>query len=474
MRSCSRPFHGQRRRLKAALYSLLCLSFCSPSTGGSNRPSTSLDSKLLLSFEFRFHFRILFQGDERVVYNLRWPMFSLLDSTISLFIMCTTSILSDGMEYIAALTDRINFSDSESLPRPPSPLNGKSGRQIFNVCEANIPKACQRTYFKTVRLRGRYDGPCDNPKEHVDPALAASTLPCRHSKAAPRACLKALLNASSSRSISSLRSPDRFLPQRPALNSASQSYRINRDPESLSTLEKLLRNNKASPDAFSPRRNVTISVPEPSVVPSLPNGRRFNAAGRREASVLTFQHDLPLGNGNRHVSIGTVWTVGGLAQMNVGRPATDGRPLGTGTNAPLYTTSFSTVRPRAEEELEKHESRLAEALQVDRVTRVLEFRDPSMPLLRLRETIRKIDLREKKAVWKGTEWIMSGLKRKVSLIHEVCAFTSYKVYLHQSLNLRFVLCPLLHSKFWMPRTFVTIFTALFWRTLLRAIRSLLG
>lgn len=81
----------------------------------------------------------------------------------------------------------------------------------------------------------------------------------------------------------------------------------------------------------------------------------------------------------------------------------------SGTNAPLYTTSFSAARPKAKEELEKHEDRLAEALELDRVTRVLEFRDPSTTLLKqVPSTSLKGAEPEAKTAWKGTEWVLGG------------------------------------------------------------------
>jgi hypothetical protein len=83
--------------------------------------------------------------------------------------------------------------------------------------------------------------------------------------------------------------------------------------------------------------------------------------------------------------------------------------LGSGTNAPLYTTSFSAARPKAREEMEKHEGRLASALELDRVQRVLEFRESSMSPQQTTTTgkHKRTDI-ESKTVWKGTEWVMGG------------------------------------------------------------------
>jgi meiosis-specific APC/C activator protein AMA1 len=83
--------------------------------------------------------------------------------------------------------------------------------------------------------------------------------------------------------------------------------------------------------------------------------------------------------------------------------------VGSGTNAPLYTASFSNARPKAQEDLENHEGRLAEALELDRNARVLEFRDPSFstpkPPTIGRTKGSELDSR---AAWDGTEWVIDG------------------------------------------------------------------
>jgi meiosis-specific APC/C activator protein AMA1 len=111
------------------------------------------------------------------------------------------------------------------------------------------------------------------------------------------------------------------------------------------------------------------------------------------------------------VSFGTVWTVGGLAPLSSGVQSGHGGLLASGTNAPLYTTSFLAARSNAIEEMEKHEGRLAEALELDRASRVLEFRDPSgSPLRAVYPPGSKCSKQKPKTVWKGTEWVMGGLE----------------------------------------------------------------
>jgi len=81
--------------------------------------------------------------------------------------------------------------------------------------------------------------------------------------------------------------------------------------------------------------------------------------------------------------------------------------MGSGTNAPLYTTPFSIARHKMREDMENHESRLAEALELDRSTRVLEFRDPSIsPPRSVANDKKKNSEIEQKTIWNGTEWVM--------------------------------------------------------------------
>lgn len=119
------------------------------------------------------------------------------------------------------------------------------------------------------------------------------------------------------------------------------------------------------------------------------------------------------------MSVGTIWTVGGVApSAPSGVPNGRGGLLGSGTNARLYTTSFSDAHSKVKEdaEKEKYENRLADALHLDRISRVFEYRDPfSSPpkVLELERTS-----------WTGTEWALSETKPSESCydnLESVCS-----------------------------------------------------
>lgn len=124
-----------------------------------------------------------------------------------------------------------------------------------------------------------------------------------------------------------------------------------------------------------------------------------------------------------------MWAVGGVAPITQGIPDGRGGLLRSGTNAPLYTTTFS-ARPKAQEDKEKHEDRLAEALELYRVGRVLEFRESLSPTKRPPTNKKHKDIEtESRTIWTGTEWTMekpdhSMLNSKVSpttSLHTSCS-----------------------------------------------------
>ncbi|KAK2627596.1 hypothetical protein QTJ16_003562 [Diplocarpon rosae] len=267
-------------------------------------------------------------------------------------------------------------------------------------------------FYKSSVVLSQYDGPSDTEKR----VLSTSTLPRVNPRTLNVRRRPSLKVFTSSTSSGSLRAPDRFLPKRPTLDSAVESFRASKDPRVLTTDEKLLRHKDASPDAFKPRRRATSPIP--NAIRHEPR-RNFsgNRSGSGSATVLTFQRDPVATNGERQVSVGTIWRVGGLAPVS-GVSNGRGGLLGSGTNAPLYTTSF-TAKPKAQEDKERHESRLAEALELDRVGRVFEFRDPSTSPLKSRpDEKRTLSGKAFKTTWLGTEWVSGISDRKPQVIEE--------------------------------------------------------
>ncbi|OLN86159.1 putative WD repeat-containing protein C13G6.08 [Colletotrichum chlorophyti] len=103
---------------------------------------------------------------------------------------------------------------------------------------------------------------------------------------------------------------------------------------------------------------------------------------------------------------GTAWTPRMTtpptsAAVNGGR----GRYLRTGTNVQLFTANFSSSRLKQKEDIEQHQGRLAEALKIDQVARILDFGRPSSP----HERVARLETREPlhllRTNWNGSEWV---------------------------------------------------------------------
>ncbi|OTA90062.1 hypothetical protein M434DRAFT_33887 [Hypoxylon sp. CO27-5] len=180
-------------------------------------------------------------------------------------------------------------------------------------------------------------------------------------------------------------SPDRFVPFRMPIG---DRFRATKQAHELSPSERLHRTDDAASDVFcfTPKRPTPVSSRWAS---------RSDSNQRRVGTVLGL-HSLE----QRQVSNGAVWSVGGLAPGGV--EDGHGRRVSSGTNARLYTTSFSNTRPKSEEDQDKHEGRLALALKIDRVQRILDF-DGYSTFPRCKHKVRP-SLREAKTIWTGSEW----------------------------------------------------------------------
>jgi meiosis-specific APC/C activator protein AMA1 len=205
------------------------------------------------------------------------------------------------------------------------------------------------------------------------------------------------------RRTSSIRTPDRFVPTRTRSTSLSERFRTTKLVDDLSPDEKLLRHNGATPDAFCFRRRAIVPMASEFRAVSSESGV-FRMAG----TVLSPLPDNQGGPRERQVSHGTVWAVGGVAPSGTAVDDGRGRLVQSGTSARLFTTNFSIARPKMEEELEKHDGRLACALDINRVQRILDFDISStFPQSRGKKSMRQ-SLQDLKTAWNGTEWVKWG------------------------------------------------------------------
>jgi meiosis-specific APC/C activator protein AMA1 len=99
--------------------------------------------------------------------------------------------------------------------------------------------------------------------------------------------------------------------------------------------------------------------------------------------------------------------VGGIAPsepaVNNGR----GQLVQRGTSARLFRTFFPPIYANPDDELDRHEARLAMALDLDRAQRVLQFNVPessnTRPVGKLEATSSRL-----KTFWDGSRWVKQG------------------------------------------------------------------
>lgn len=204
-------------------------------------------------------------------------------------------------------------------------------------------------------------------------------------------------------------SPDRFIHSRPSGDSHVTSYKISKSPEQLSITERLLRHNSATPDPFSPRSPQQIEDDATSFRDRVARtnhstryGANGNILGLRSASV-----DLQ----PRRVSNGAVWNVGGTAAAGApvtGVPNGRGGLLGSGTNAPMFTSRFFEEET-ADQSIERFEGRVAAALDIDQISRTLHV-SPS-PDRRPQSSSSNSNNKSKESsptVWRDGGWTNDG------------------------------------------------------------------
>jgi hypothetical protein len=198
-------------------------------------------------------------------------------------------------------------------------------------------------------------------------------------------------------------SPDRFIPKRDFAESSSTAFRVAKHPLRLSPRGKPLRRCPLDNDPFLPpntRRLPTVSRPrQPTRLQQAPRQRphlvnRLPVSGR-----LVPDETL------RQVSAGAVWSVGGasavLGDSLSSAPGDTSILTGSGLTAPNYVAQFLPNKPEFDEE-ERHEWRIALALNIDPTTRLLGtflpcFQAPLSPASPHYERLSPF-------VWKDSAW----------------------------------------------------------------------
>lgn len=226
---------------------------------------------------------------------------------------------------------------------------------------------------------------------------------------------------------------DRFIPVRSFSDAVIDTFRSSKSPHELSPDERLLRHQSAEFDPFgsaihSSRREVRSSMRTRGQRYALnsPLGptRNGGVLGVRSNSASLL---------NRQASLGGVWsfaTVSGDASGPIpGVSNGRGGLMGRGTNAPMYSSRFFEG-DNPEEALEKHEGRLALALDFDQANKVLSFGTTGITTNRRASHGMRILKNgslnvspdrghpDVQTIWKDNEWVKEGMvTRKIRSTH---------------------------------------------------------
>ncbi|PSR97335.1 hypothetical protein BD289DRAFT_459027 [Coniella lustricola] len=161
--------------------------------------------------------------------------------------------------------------------------------------------------------------------------------------------------------VSSVRAPDRFVPIRDHNRPSSEKLRTTQALNDLSPSERLVRHNHDAPDPFYFR---------PRALPPSPTEARKARRPSQGRTVLAANLDNQT---ERRAVSSSVWAVGGVAPNHGAIDNGRGGLFTSGTNAPMFNTHFPPSKPKDQEDIEKHEARLASAFQLDRSSRMLNL-----------------------------------------------------------------------------------------------------
>ncbi|KAJ9417227.1 fzr protein [Fusarium oxysporum] len=107
--------------------------------------------------------------------------------------------------------------------------------------------------------------------------------------------------------------------------------------------------------------------------------------------------------GDRQVSMGAMWSVGGLAPNAIATDDGQGHLVRRGTNARVFPTLFQESLVSTSVEKEKHEGRIASALNIDQVRKILEFARAQQIPQSLKQHGLHTDFSH--TSWNGYQWV---------------------------------------------------------------------
>ncbi|KAK0741786.1 WD40-repeat-containing domain protein [Apiosordaria backusii] len=243
-----------------------------------------------------------------------------------------------------------------------------------------------RYHRNTVALPVNYP----RPRPALSTSLSFDTSP-----ALPRRTANSTPGPSSSWS----RLPDRFIPARPReRETQTERYRTRKPANQLTRAERLLRHKGAAEDAFCYRRHVPSA---PIIGDLLDRGEPVHHDGIRYVptpTVLGPRDQNGNHNGDRQISHGAVWSVGGMAPGSAAVNNGRGQLVTSSTNARHFRSNFPMLQPKPNEQREKYGARIAVALGLDRAEKVLKISLPQ------RVNVNPLNPHNP-TKWNGVQWV---------------------------------------------------------------------
>jgi hypothetical protein len=207
---------------------------------------------------------------------------------------------------------------------------------------------------------------------------------------------------------------DRYIARRRPPAVTRESFELNKPAERLET-HRIGHGGQPNTDPFGHRLRRSERLNDElrglRETHSLLMGRA--SVQRRNANLASRLSSVMLSS--RQISNGAVWNVGGPSAVSdtvVGVSTGRGGMLGTGTNAPLYTSSF-LERADPEAELDAYERRLALAFDIDQSERILQHSPSPSTTPYAKHT------------WCDCAWIKNGTPPRLSSLKIPFTCTSY-------------------------------------------------
>jgi len=283
---------------------------------------------------------------------------------------------SNHMDILTALAMQSPPSSSSSPLPLLSPLSS-SDDSSTNTSPERLPRLQIRKRPGICDLRQYQSTPFVPSQSGSTPASALrQEAPLQYSPVRGRRQRQCINADSPNRATNWFTSPDRFLSSR-SPPSPESPIQLGRPVSTLRSRERYTRRRDDSINPFRPDSSLSSR--------SVPTQRPINPTHRISPPQYTppFVHvtDVLLGETGtgapriapRQISAGAVWNVGGQATAQITPPrAADGQGglLSSGTHAPLHIAHFLD-HDTPDQDLRRHEDRVALALGVDPATRIL-------------------------------------------------------------------------------------------------------